>query len=124
MITRKELLMGRDTEYPLDLKTEQHLKKLLTAVNFLQVHYWPKPMIVTSGYRPGHYNKTAGGAEHSAHLTCEAIDIRDSDGKLCEFLLYNQSILVQCNLYMESPDQTKGWCHLQTRPTINRVFKK
>lgn len=123
MITRAELLMGRDKEYPLDLKTEQNLTRLLTAINFLQAHWWPRPMVVTSGYRPGTYNKTAGGALSSAHITCEAIDIRDTNGELKAFLAHNINILAQCNLYMEHPDATPTWCHLQTRPTKERVFK-
>lgn len=123
MITRAQLLMGRDAEFPLTSALEQNLTKLLTAVNFLQAHWWTFPIVVSSGYRPGHYNRDAGGSATSAHLTCQAVDILDPRQELSTFLLHNQNILAQCNMYMEDPSQTKTWCHLQIRPTKERVFK-
>lgn len=123
MIKASELLMGRDSEYPLTTELNQNLTKLLTAINFLQAHYWPYPMMVSSGYRPGKYNMMAHGTKNSAHLTCEAVDIVDVDGKLKEFLSSSINILAQCGLYMEDPSRTPTWCHLQIRPTTNRIFK-
>ena len=35
-----------------------------------------KPIIITSGYRCQHYNKSVGGYSHSPHLTGEASDIQ------------------------------------------------
>lgn len=123
MISAKEYLMGRDAEYPLTPVLNQNMVKLLAAVNYLQAHWWTFPMLVSSGYRPGLYNDKAGGSKKSAHLTCEAIDIADPRQELSTFLLHNQNILAQCSLYMEHPSATKTWCHLQTRPTKERVFK-
>jgi len=122
MITKKEILMGRDSEYPLTPELESNLNKLLEAVNKFRTAYG-KPMIVSSGWRPGKYNKAAGGAAKSAHVTCEAVDFADADGKLKAYVAKNPKILEQCGLYMEDPGATKTWMHVQTRPTKNRIFK-
>lgn len=121
MISRAEILMGRDKDYPLTPEMERNLDKLLAALNKFRALYG-KPMIVTSGYRPRPYNDVAHGAKNSPHLTCEACDFADKDGKLDAWCMIHQDILVSCGLYLESPMNTVGWCHLQTRPTKNRVF--
>lgn len=113
--------MGRDKEYPLTPILEQNLSKLLIALNRFRATYG-KPMIVSSGYRPGKYNKATGGAEKSSHLTCEACDFSDPDGTLDEYCRNNVSVLEQCGLWLESPDKTPGWCHLDIKPRNNRIF--
>lgn len=122
MISRKEILMGRDVEYPLTSDTEDNLNKLLDAVNKLRSLYGI-PMKVSSGYRPGKYNTVVGGAKKSAHCTCEAVDFFDADGKLKTFC--TTQILEKCGLWMEDPKSTKTWCHLQIRsiPSGHRIFK-
>lgn len=120
MISRDEILMGRDKEYLLTPEIEANLKILLENVNKLRTLYG-KPMIVSSGYRPGKYNINAGGAKNSTHLTCQAVDFKDIDGALKKFCTVE--ILEQCGLYMEHPDSTPTWLHVQTRPTKNRIFK-
>ena len=100
MISRDEVLMGRDVEFPLTPELEANLSKLLEAVNKLRTLYG-KPMIVNSGYRPGHYNTDAGGAPNSAHQLCEAIDIKDEDGEVKKWITVE--ILEQCGLYQEDP---------------------
>jgi uncharacterized protein YcbK (DUF882 family) len=121
-ISRKEILMGREVAHPLDAKQEANLTALLKAVNVLRKAYG-KPMHVTSGYRPAAINAKVGGAKRSAHLTCEAVDFADSEGKLKDWCMANLDLLIKAGLYMEHPDATPGWCHVQTRPTKNRVFK-
>lgn len=124
LITRDEVLMGRDKEYPLTPELSINLDKLLEALNkFRQIY--GKPMRVTSGYRPGKYNKAAGGASNSSHLTCEACDFADVDWSLKQFVMLNPQVLEDCGLYMEHPDHTRTWCHLQIRKTSSgvRIFK-
>ena len=113
--------MGRDSQFPLSPELETNLAKLLSALNQFRTIY-AKPMTVSSGYRPGHYNSDAGGAKTSTHITCQACDFHDTDGTLDQWCLDHLEVLEQCGLYLESPDHTKGWCHLQIRPTKNRVF--
>lgn len=128
MLVRSDILMGRHGEFPLTPQIEQNLNRLTFNIQMLE-HEWRQmgyqPFIVTSGYRPGRFNKAAGGAPKSAHLTCEAVDIADSNGTLKTWLFNHQDYLERCGLYMEDPAITPGWCHLQTRrpPSGNRVFK-
>ena len=120
-IQRNELLMGRDQQFPLSPELETNLSKLLSALNRFRTIYG-KPMNVSSGYRPGHFNTDAGGAKNSTHLVCMACDFHDADGSLDQWCLDHLDVLEECGLYLESPDHTHGWCHLQIRPTKNRVF--
>lgn len=120
MISRKEILMGREVEYPLSDELEANLEKLLIAVNKLRDAYG-KSMIVSSGYRPGKYNTAAGGAKNSTHLICEAVDFADRDGEIKDFCTVE--ILEKCGLYMEDSLSTPMWAHVQIRPTKNRIFK-
>lgn len=122
LITREEVLMGRDKEYPLSEAQAVNLSKLLKALNKFRNTYG-KPMVVTSGYRPGSYNTRAGGAPNSAHLSCEACDFADTDGTLDQYCLDNQQVLIDCGLWQEHPDSTPGWIHIDTRPRKNRVFR-
>jgi len=89
MVTRDEILMGRDKQYPLDGIMEANLEKLLRAVNKFRAVYG-KPLKVTSGYRPEAINATVkGAAKKSNHTQCLAVDLADSDGKLAEYCLKN-----------------------------------
>ncbi len=121
-IKRDEVLMGRDKEFPLTPDLEANLTKLLTALNGLREKYG-KPMIVSSGYRPGKYNTAAGGAKNSSHLSCEACDFKDSSGELKKWCTDNVPVLEEFGLYMEDPTRTPTWLHVQIRPTKNRIFK-
>ena len=116
--------MGRDREYPLRQELKDNLDKLLSSVNQLRSLYG-KPLIVSSGYRPGTYNEAAKGAKDSAHLYCLAVDFKDKDQELSKWLLSRPDVLEACGLYMEDPAFTKSWCHLQLRRPAsgNLVFK-
>lgn len=121
MITREEILKGRDKEFPLDETLEKNLSNLLIALNKFRKAF-NKPMKCTSGYRPASINASIGGSKKSAHMSCQAADFADPDGKLKEFCLKNIKLLEECGLWLESPDHTKGWIHLDTRQRKNRVF--
>jgi hypothetical protein len=138
-ITKEGVLMGRDKEYPLTPAMEANLERLVDCVNNLLVLAAARGIVrgtVTSGYRPGPYNKKAGGATTSAHCTCEAVDLADPGQDLAHYLQQDwirngntKSLLKSCGLYMEHPDATKGlvgsWIHLTIRApgSGNRVFK-
>jgi hypothetical protein len=123
MISLEEFLMGREGEYPLTLELALNAASLLAAVNYIRGVYG-KPMKVSSGYRPGHFNTSAKGAKKSPHLTCEAIDLLDPDQSISKWCLTHLSELEKAGLYLEEPAHTKGWAHLQTRSPAsgNRVF--
>ncbi len=125
-IKPSEILMGREIAHPLTPELKANLDKLLIAVNRLRAFYG-KPLVVSSGYRPAPFNKAAGGAKSSSHLTCEAVDFRDDpkEAPLAKWCLENLNILESCGLYLEDPAATVGWIHVSTRrpKSGNRVFK-
>lgn len=120
-ITRDAVLKGRDKAAPLTTEQESNLENLLRCVNALQ-EYWGREFIITSGYRPAATNTAIGGAKGSAHLSCQAVDISDPHQTLSAWLNGAPNYLVACGLYMESPTSTPTWCHVQIRPTHNRIF--
>jgi hypothetical protein len=111
-IIREEILKGRDKEFPLSTEIEGNLRLLLFHLNQFRAIYG-KPMVVSSGYRPGNYNDLAGGAKKSNHMVCLACDFADADSSLDSYCIKNLDVLEQCGLYLEHPKWTKGWCHLQ-----------
>jgi zinc D-Ala-D-Ala carboxypeptidase len=117
MIERDEILKTQTCPPELEI----NLYNLLIALNKFRAIYGI-PMIVTSGYRTPEHNVAIGGAKNSAHCLCMAADFADKDRSLCNWILRNESILEQCGLWMEDPDVTTTWVHLQIRPTINRIF--
>jgi len=124
MITRDEVLMGRDKQYPLTPELERNLQELLRRLNMFRQMY-ARPMVVSSGYRPAGINKQVGGAKNSAHMTCEACDFRDEKGELRRYILQNPNVLEVCDLYCEDFSFTPTWVHLQTRRVKSgkRIFK-
>ncbi len=121
--SRVECLKGREVEYPMTPQLEANLSKLLTAVNQIRVAY-NKAMYINSLYRPGHYNSDVGGAPSSTHLTCEAVDIKDSDRAFAHWCMANLKELEKAGLYMEDPRWTVSWIHLTTKApgSGKRVF--
>lgn len=125
MVTEEEYLKGRHIKEPLNVAQVANMHALLEKINaLLNEPGCPGYFGVTSGYRPASINASVGGALKSAHLTCEAIDLRDAAGQLDKWLLNNPELLIKYDLYLESPSKTAGWAHLQTRrpKSGNRVF--
>jgi len=124
-LRREAYLMGRDAEFPTTEELEVNLARLVFRVNAL-VAVLPIPvrafLELSSGYRPGKYNTAAGGSLRSAHLTCEAVDLKDPDQKVSKYLVGNPDLLSKFNLYMELPAKTPTWVHLDTRARATRIF--
>jgi len=95
---------------------------LAARLNNLLVLFNGRPKI-NSGYRTPAANKAVGGAKRSAHLEGRAVDFHDPDGKLKKWCLAHLKDLETSGIWMESPDATPTWCHLQSRPVGQRVFK-
>jgi hypothetical protein len=121
VITPEDYLMGRDKEFPLDINQTRNMADLLCRVNHLlgshKIHG-----AVSSGYRPSAINKKVGGAKMSTHLVCMGVDLYDAKGEIANFLKSNPKILEEYGLWLESPDKTKGWVHLDTKKRKNRIF--
>jgi len=122
MISLQELL--GDTKYEdLSQELKDNAEELLKRVNLFRAKYGI-PMYVNSGYRNPEHNASIGGAKNSSHCMCQAIDFKDNDGKLFEYIKANPNILEECDLYVEDPRWTASWIHLQSRKIAsgNRVF--
>ena len=51
-----------------------------------------------------------------------AIDLNDPTGVIGSTLKNNVKLLEECGLWLENPDKTLKWVHLDTRPRNNRIF--
>lgn len=91
---------------------------LAERVSRLVDHLGIKP-IISSGFRTTEANRKAGGSRSSAHLSGEAVDLEDKDGKIDAAISADPSLLATYDLYREHPDYTIGWCHLSIRPTLS-----
>lgn len=81
---------------------------------------------INSGFRTPEANAAiANAAKKSNHMMGLAADLADPDGKLDELFLQNLPQLETYELYLESPDSTPTWAHLQSIAprSGNRVFK-
>jgi hypothetical protein len=110
-----DYLMGRQERWPLTTSMLSNAEELLRRVNaMLETVPLPQTWKVSSGYRPAEINaKTPNAAKRSLHMTCQAVDIID-DGRLAAWCKQPFGALEKFNLWMESPDKTPTWCHLQS----------
>jgi len=127
MITKDEVLMGREKTYSSEYTEEisNNIDKLLIPLNKLRIAYG-NPMKVSSGWRPPSLNKKIkNAATKSNHCLGLACDFEDKDNKLMLWLWNNLQLLEKLGLYWEDPQYTKGWVHLQIVPpkSGNRIFK-
>lgn len=126
MISKQELLQGRDKQYPNDYTQEisDNLDQLLILLNQIRAA-WAKPMKVNSGWRPPSINgSTPGAAKNSKHMQGLAADIFDPDGSLWAWVLQNLDLMKQLGIYMEDKRWTPGWVHFGFGPPASghRIF--
>lgn len=104
----------------------ENAKVLIEKVNSLLSDLGIIAVVVSSGWRPNAINSAVGGAKRSLHLQGRAIDLKDSTGELDRVIEERPDLLKKYNLWLEDPDATKGWCHLDTgvrKDRPSRVFK-
>ena len=131
MLTIDDYLMGRGKRYAADLTedVQANALDLLSRVNLLLGFAYAngvQPTLdektgthVASGWRPPAINDaTSNAAKSSRHMTGQAIDLRDDPDKrpLARWCLGNLDRLATIGLWMESPQWTPSWVHLQTVP--------
>lgn len=126
MISKDELLKGRDKQYPDDYSQEisDNLDALLIPLNKIREAYG-KPMTVTSGWRPPAINaSTPGAAAKSKHMIGLACDIADADGAIMRWVLANLDLMKDLGIYMEDWKWTPTWTHFQLGPpnSKKRIF--
>lgn len=123
--TSKELLSAGShkwKESEVDDVILRNLEDLCRKINALG--YTP-PMYASSCLRSiADQKRINPKAMGSSHLYGCAVDIADADGKLKAWCKANQKKLIECGLWMESPEATKTWCHLQSYcpKSMNRIF--
>lgn len=136
MITLQQYWMGRDALYPTAMtpQIERNARATVDLANRLLtlakgagqlLHDTPQWGIVASGWRPPAVNAATKGASlMSKHMSGQALDLYDPDGSLDRWLMLNQKVLKDLGLWLEHPDATPHWCHVQTIPphSGNRVF--
>ncbi len=118
--------MGRDISHRVELTRElrANARETVRRVNRLLARAG-MARGVSSGWRPAAINAAVpGAAPRSNHLSCHAVDLEDRDGALDAWCLANLAVLEELGLWLEHPDATPGWCHLQSRPprSGSRVF--
>lgn len=129
MITLAMYWMGRDETHAHELTDEirANAERTLAIINpLLEMFFQANPSaahrFVQSGWRPASINAAAGGAARSCHLTGEAVDLSDRDRELARWLVQRPDVLESAGLWMERPESTASWAHLQTRPVGARYF--
>jgi hypothetical protein len=125
-ITLADYFMGRDCSHANELSGELRTNAALTVerANAL-LERAGFVGIVNSGWRPHAINATILHASaRSKHLTCQAIDLSDLGDALDTWCLHNLCVLEDLGLWLEHPDATPGWCHVQIVPPRSgrRVF--
>lgn len=126
MISLADFYMGRDLTYPDELTAvhRANAQRTVDRVNELLAAFG-EDRKVNSGWRPAAVNAgVPNAAAKSKHMTCEACDLNDDDGSLDAWCMANQPELERIGLWLESPDTTPRWCHVQTVPprSGHRVF--
>lgn len=107
---------GRDKTHPSDLTPEvrSNAIDLLQRVNAL-MSLFGYTRKVNSGWRPKTVQMEINPrAPNSGHITGQAIDLEDKDGTLKEWCVFHQDQLERFKLYMEHPESTPTWVHLQS----------
>lgn len=125
MLTLNDFLMGREVEYPLTDEQLSNAHRMLGVLTALEQLIGIDFKIV-SGYRPPAINaRIAGAAPKSKHMDCLAADINDPAGAIAFWCLNNLEMLAKLGLWMEHPDYTDGWVHLQgvAPKSGRRVFR-
>lgn len=115
MISLKEYYKGRDVTYDSDLTPEirASASKLLIKVNEL-LTIFGEPRSCNSGWRPLTVQMEINPrAPNSKHVTGNAIDLEDKNGKFANWCMGNLLHLERLGLYLEDPKSTPTWVHLQ-----------
>ena len=138
MITLEDYFMGRDSLYRNQLtpilranaaRTVEAAQKLLILAKGAgqEMHPNSKTGMVRSGWRPPAVNAaTSGASATSLHMKCLAVDLEDNSHQLAKWCEANaNTVLKGLGLYLESPDFTPTWCHVQlvAPGSGNRIFR-
>ena len=127
MISLADYYMKRDEQFPNELTDDLRWNAASTVDRVNQLlEAFGEHRNVTSGWRPAVVNAaTPNAAKKSKHMTCQACDLEDKDGWLDAWCIDNLEALERIGLWLEHPDATVGWAHVQivAPGSGNRVFR-
>lgn len=115
MITLQEYYMGREVIYSKDFTASvmQNAERLIATVNQL-LSMFGEQRKVNSGWRPKKLQMEINPrAPNSKHITGDAIDLEDRNGKFKLWCVAHEDVLESLGLHMEHPKATPTWVHLQ-----------
>lgn len=128
-ITVIDYLMGREKMYPDEYTigiranaelTVDAVNSLLARLEQAGVPLETHPQtgtIISSGWRPPQINgQIKNAAVRSKHMTGQACDLYDPEGRIDDWLMDNLPANRSLGLWMEHPSATKGWAHVQIVP--------
>lgn len=127
LITSSGKYPDRAKSNELTEEVKQNLLLLLERVNAILSDLEIDKVEVSSGFRPSSVNASiAGAAKKSLHMRGLAVDLADQSGTLKGIIQCSPHLLKTYELWLESPDATPTWCHLDLgtrseRPI--RIFK-
>lgn len=137
-ITLDEYWMGRDVAYCHELTdaiarnaavTVSRVNRLLAAIAAHGLHVECRKESgspVASGWRPAAVNaRVPAAVPDSPHISGAACDLYDPRNALDDWCVRHAEVLMQLELWLEHPDYTEGWCHVQiVAPRCgSRVFR-
>ena len=134
MLIPDDYWMGRNATHGLELTDaiRDNATELLGRVNLLLAWAYGdnvRPALdattgthIASGWRPAAINDaTSNAAAKSKHITGEAIDLRDTGTRdLARWCVKNLDAIEEIGLWMEDPQWTQSWVHLQIVPPASR----
>jgi hypothetical protein len=138
VITLEDYWMGRDVGYRHELTetiatnaavTVARVNRMLAAVAAYGLHTECKPgshSPVASGWRPVEINaRVPAAVPDSPHISGAACDLYDPHNALDAWCVAHAGVLGELELWLEHPDYTEGWCHVQiVAPRCgSRVFR-
>lgn len=130
-VRRDQCYAGDCTDEIRDAATEtvRRVNLVLFAMAKDGVHLAADPetgSLSHSGWRPPAVNAaTRNAAPKSNHLKGKACDLYDPKGLLDAWCMAHLDVLEGIGLWLEHPDSTAGWSHVQTVPPRSgrRVFR-
>ena len=127
MISIADYFMGREVKYGHELTDDLRWNASSTVDRVNQLlEAFGEDREITSGWRPAEINgNVIGAAKKSKHMTCQACDISDPNGTLDAWCMDNLEALERIGLWLEHPDSTPVWTHVQIVPpgSGRRVFR-
>ena len=115
-VSKNEYYKGREKSKEFKPEYDANATELLRKINIFIKDY-PRPVSVSSGYRPASYNANVpGAANKSNHTTCRAIDILDMDLTVWKYCMEQLDLAKELGLYFEDKRWTSSWVHIQDVP--------